>query len=285
MFEKENNHYTYHPARSAEEVKQMDTAKLRNAFLVENIFVPDTVTAAYSMQDRYVVLGTMPVKQALELPAFHDLTKADFFLERREMGILNVGHKGKVTVDGEAFLLNNKDCLYIGKGKQKIIFESEDEKHPALFYCNSALAAAPYPSVHISKADIEPLTLGDVATSNYRKIYQYIIPGRVQSCQLVLGFTELLNGSVWNSIPPHTHKRRNEVYFYFDLPEEQMLLHLMGEPEETRHIIVRNHQAVISPEWSIHAGAGTASYTFIWGMAGENQDYTDMDKLELKELR
>lgn len=262
----------------------MDTQKLRASFLMENIFVPDTVTATYSVQDRYIVLGAMPVKKATELPVFHDITKADYFLERREIGIINVGGKGKVTADGETFVLENKDCLYIGQGKQNIVFESADENSPALFYINSALAAVTYPSVHIRKADVDPLILGDAATSNYRKIYQYILPGRVQSCQLVMGFTELLNGSVWNSIPPHTHKRRNEVYFYFDLPKEQMLLHLMGEPDETRHIVVRNHQAVVSPEWSVHAGAGTSSYSFIWGMAGENQDYTDMDKLELKDL-
>ena len=284
MSENLNNNCRYHVARSADEVKNMDTEKLRSAFLVEKVFVADVVTAAYSMQDRYMVVGAMPLQQALELPAYHDFTKADYFLERREIGIINVGGKGKVTVDGEVFNLENKDGLYVGKGKQKVVFESEDANHPALFYCSSALAAAAYPCVHIRKADIEPLTLGDVATSNYRKIYQYIIPGRVQSCQLVLGFTELLNGSVWNSVPPHTHTRRCEVYFYFDLPEDQMLLHLMGEPAETRHLIVRNHQAVISPEWSIHCGAGTASYTFIWGMAGENLDYTDMDKLSLNEL-
>lgn len=284
MSEKESNPYSYRVSRSAEEVKQMDTEKLRQSFLVEEVFVTDAITANYSMQDRYIILGVKPVSKSIELPAFNDLTKADYFLERREIGIINVGGKGKVTVDGEVFLLENKDCLYVGKEKQKIIFESEDKGQPALFYCNSALAAAAYPSVHIRKADVEPITTGDTATSNYRKIYQYIIPGRVQSCQLVLGFTELLDGSVWNSIPPHTHKRRCEVYFYFDLPEDQRLFHLMGEPKETRHLIIKNNQAVISPEWSIHAGAGTASYTFIWGMAGENQDYTDMDKLELKDL-
>ena len=284
MSDKITNESNYRVSHSAEEVKQMDTEQLRKSFLVDEIFVADTVTATYSMQDRYIILGVMPVKKSVDLPAFHDLTKADYFLERREIGIINVGAKGKVIVDEEEFLLENKDCLYVGKGKKKIIFESEDKGKPALFYCNSALAAAAYPPDHIRKAEVEPITTGDSATSNYRKIYQYIIPGRVQSCQLVMGFTELLNGSVWNSIPPHTHKRRCEVYFYFDLPEEQRLFHLMGEPKETRHIVIRNHEAVISPEWSIHAGAGTASYTFIWGMAGENQDYTDMDKLELKDL-
>lgn len=277
--------FRYQTSRSAEEVKKMDTAQLRDAFLVEKVFANDTVTATYSMQDRFIVLGIKPVQEKLTLPAFHELTKAEYFLERREMGIINVGGKGSVSVDGELFQLENKDCLYIGKGKKEVVFASADANTPALYYINSALAAAPYPNTHIRKADITPLTLGDVLTSNYRKIYQYILPGKVQSCQLVMGFTELLNGSVWNSIPPHTHLRRNEVYFYFDVPAEQVVLHLMGEPAETRHLFMHNHQAVVSPEWSIHAGAGTASYSFIWGMAGENQDYTDMDKLEVKNLR
>jgi len=277
--------FRYQASRSAEEVKKMDTAQLRNAFLVEKVFEKDTITATYSMQDRFIVLGVKPVQEKLSLPAFHELTKADYFLERREIGIINVGGKGTVTVDGESYQLDNKDGLYIGKGKQSVVFASADAQSPALFYINSALAAAAYPTTHIRKADITPLTLGDALTSNYRKIYQYILPGRVQSCQLVMGFTELLNGSVWNSIPPHTHLRRNEVYFYFDVPEEQVVLHLMGEPTETRHLFMHNHQAVVSPEWSIHAGAGTASYSFIWGMAGENQDYTDMDKLEVQHLR
>lgn len=268
-----------------DETKRMDTAELRGAFLVENIFLPNTITATYSMQDRYIISGAMPLQQKLKMPAFEELTKATYFLERREMGIINVGGSGTVMADGEKFELKNKDCLYIGKGKKEIIFDSEDEKNPALFYINSSLAAADYPPVHIRKADITPLTLGDAATANYRNIYQYILPGRVQSCQLVMGFTELLNGSVWNSIPPHTHLRRNEVYFYFDLPKDQVVLHLMGAPDETRHLIIHNHQAVVSPEWSLHAGAGTASYSFIWGMAGENQDYTDMDKIELKDLK
>ncbi len=263
----------------------MDTAQLRNAFLIEKIFEQDTITATYSMQDRFVVLGVKPVQKQLSLPAFHELTKADYFLERREIGIINVGGKGIVTIDGETFELENKDGLYVGKGRQSVVFASADASKPALFYINAALAAAAYPTVHLRKADITPLMLGDMLTANYRKIYQYILPGRVQSCQLVMGFTELLNGSVWNSIPPHTHLRRNEVYFYFDVPEEQVVLHLMGEPSETRHLFVHNHQAVVSPEWSIHAGAGTASYSFIWGMAGENQDYTDMDKLEVKNLQ
>ncbi len=277
--------FKYQSSRSVAEVKKMDTAQLREAFLVDKVFEKDVITATYSMQDRYIILGAKPVQEKLTLPAFQELTKAGYFLERREAGIINVGGKGTVTVDEEVFELENKDCLYIGKGNRAITFESATTDNPALFYINSALAAAAYPAVHIRKTDITPLTLGDALTSNYRKIYQYILPDRVQSCQLVMGFTELLNGSVWNSIPPHTHLRRNEAYFYFDLPEEQIVMHLMGEPTETRHLVVSNHQAVISPEWSIHAGAGTSSYAFIWGMAGENQDYTDMDKLEVKNLR
>lgn len=268
-----------------DETRRMDTSELRFAFLIENIFLPDTITATYSMQDRYIIAGAMPVHHSLIMPAFEEFTKATYFLERREMGILNIGGTGKINIDGEKYELKNKDCLYIGKGKKEIVFESEDEENPALFYINSALAATAYPNVHTKKADITPLTTGDPSTANYRNIYQYIIPGRVQSCQLVLGFTELLNGSVWNTIPPHTHLRRNEVYFYFDLPNDQVVLHLMGAPDETRHVIMRNHQAIVSPEWSIHAGAGTASYSFVWGMAGENQDYTDMDKIKLEELR
>jgi len=263
----------------------MDTTELRNSFLIQDIFVADAVTATYSIQDRYVILGAMPVKNKLTLPPCEELTKASYFLERREAGIINVGGNGTVIVDDKKFELKNTDCLYVGKGKTNIVFESDDPDNPALFYINSALAASPYPCVHIAKSEVQPLVMGDVSTANYRKIYQYIIPGRVQSCQLVLGFTELLNGSVWNTIPPHTHLRRNEVYFYFDLPQDHIVIHLMGTENETRHLVARNHQAVVSPEWSIHAGAGTACYSFIWGMAGENQDYTDMDKIELKNLK
>ena len=277
--------YRYQAARSVDETRRMNTSELRFAFLIEDIFLPDTITATYSMQDRYIIAGAMPVQHPVTMPAFEELTKASYFLERREMGILNVGGTGMINIDGEKYELKNKDCLYIGKGKKEIVFESEDEENPALFYINSALAATTYPTVHTKKGDITPLTIGDPFTANYRNIYQYIIPGRVQSCQLVLGFTELLNGSVWNTIPPHTHLRRNAVYFYFDLPNDQVVLHLMGAHDETRHVIIRNQQAIVSPEWSIHAGAGTSSYSFIWGMAGENQDYTDMDKIKLEELR
>lgn len=282
--EENNNTFDCLAARSAEEAMKMNTAQLRDAFLIDKLFVSDRVCAAYSMQDRMIALGIMPTKKALSLPVYNELTKADYFLERREMGIINVGGKGTVTVNKKEYVLNKKDGLYAGRGNQDIEFASESENTPALFYCNSAPAHASYPTMQILQSSVEPLTLGDAATASCRKLYQYIIPSRVKSCQLTMGFTELLNGSVWNSIPPHTHKRRMESYFYFDLPKEQMLIHLMGEPAETRHLIVRNHQAVISPEWSIHCGAATSSYSFVWAMAGENQEFTDMDKLTLEEL-
>ncbi|PGH39821.1 MAG: 5-dehydro-4-deoxy-D-glucuronate isomerase [Candidatus Nephrothrix sp. EaCA] len=282
----EENRHTFDclAARSPEEAKSMNTAQLREAFLIDQLFASDRVCAAYSMQDRMIALGVMPAKKAISLPIYKELTKADYFLERREMGIINVGGKGAVTVNKKEYVLNKKDALYIGQGNQDIEFASESENTPALFYCNSAPAHASHPTTQINQSSVEPLTLGDAATASYRKLYQCIIPSRVKSCQLVMGFTELLNGSVWNTTPPHTHKRRMESYFYFDLPKEQMLIHLMGEPTETRHLIVRNHQAVISPEWSIHCGAATSSYAFVWAMAGENQDFADMDKLTLEEL-
>lgn len=271
-------------SRSADEVKTFTTAQLRQNFLIENIFQNDEVTCTYSMQDRFVILGIKPVEKTVQLPVFQHLTKANFFLERREIGIINVGGEGRILVDGEAFSMQNKDGLYIGRGKKEVIFESIDAQNPALFYANSCTAHAEYPSVHIQKSAIQPLHMGDFSTANKRFIYQYIIPTRLKTCQLVMGFTELVSPSVWNTMPAHTHLRRNEVYFYFDVPENQFVMHFMGEPQETRHLVVRNHQAVISPEWSIHAGAGSASYTFIWAMAGENQDYTDMDKVDLDQL-
>ncbi|MEN9612090.1 MAG: 5-dehydro-4-deoxy-D-glucuronate isomerase [Bacteroidota bacterium] len=271
-------------SRSAEEVKTFTTAQLRQNFLIENIFQADSVSCTYSMQDRFIILGIQPVSKSIQLPVFQLLTKAHFFLERREIGIINVGGAGRIVVDGTVFSMQNKDGLYIGRGKKEVFFESLDPQHPALFYANSCTAHAEYPSVHIQKAAVQPLDMGDFATANKRLIYQYIIPNRLKTCQLVMGFTELQSPSVWNTIPPHTHLRRNEVYFYFDVPENQFVMHFMGAPQETKHIVVRNHQSVISPEWSIHAGAGSASYSFIWAMAGENQDYTDMDKVELDQL-
>jgi 4-deoxy-L-threo-5-hexosulose-uronate ketol-isomerase len=271
-------------SKSADETKGFNTAQLRQNYLIESVFKPNEITCTYSMQDRFMILGIQPTKKTITLPVFESLTKAKFFLERREIGILNVGGNGRITIDGETFLMQNKDALYIGRGKQNIVFESLDAATPALFYANSCTAHASHPTVHIPKSAIKPLELGDFSTANKRLIYQAIIPTRLTTCQLVMGFTELITPSIWNTMPAHTHFRRNEVYFYFDLPENQFVMHLMGEPQETRHLVVRNHQSVISPEWSVHSGAGSASYSFVWAMAGENQDYTDMDKVELTDL-
>lgn len=276
--------YSIRYSRSADEVRTFTTRQCRENFLVSGLFQPDHIEAVYSMQDRFIIAGAYPVKASLQMPAFEALTKAGFFLERREMGVINVGGAGKVTLDGVAFPLGFKDALYIGRGVREVIFSSNDPAQPAKFYINSVTAHADYPPALIPHSTVAPVELGDHATANRRNIYQYIVTHRVQSCQLVMGLTELISPSVWNTFPPHTHYRRNEVYFYFDLPEDQLVVHLMGEPTETRHLIMRNDEAVISPEWSVHSGAGTSAYTFIWGMGGENQEYSDMDKVEPGQL-
>ncbi|MBX2842100.1 MAG: 5-dehydro-4-deoxy-D-glucuronate isomerase [Flammeovirgaceae bacterium] len=259
------------------DAKNYTTERLRQDFLIEKVFVPGEITGVYSMYDRMVTIGVKPLDSSLELPSFEALTKAEYFLERREMGIINVGGKGTVSVDGEVFSLENKDCLYVGKGKKEIIFSSVDKNAPAEFFINSTPAHKEYPTAKAVKAEANPVELGAPATSNERTIFQYIHENGIKSCQLVMGFTELKPGSIWNTFPPHTHSRRMEVYFYFDLAEDQAVMHFMGEPTETRHLVMKNKQAVISPEWSIHSGAGTAAYTFIWAMGGENQAFTDMD--------
>ncbi|WP_020530959.1 5-dehydro-4-deoxy-D-glucuronate isomerase [Flexithrix dorotheae] len=259
------------------DAKNYTTERLRQDFLIEKVFVPGEITGVYSMYDRMVTIGVKPLDAALELPSFEALTKAEYFLERREMGIINVGGKGSVSVDGEVFSLENKDCLYVGKGKKEIVFSSADKNTPAEFFINSTPAHKEYPTAKAVKAEANPVELGAPATSNERTIFQYIHENGIKSCQLVMGFTELKSGSIWNTFPPHTHSRRMEVYFYFDLAEDQAVMHFMGEPTETRHLVMKNKQAVISPEWSIHSGAGTAAYTFIWAMGGENQAFTDMD--------
>ncbi|MBK6949726.1 MAG: 5-dehydro-4-deoxy-D-glucuronate isomerase [Haliscomenobacter sp.] len=271
-------------SRSADEMKGFNTSQFRENFLVDGIFRPDHISVTYSMQDRFVIGGAQPVGEALAMPAFEDLTKASFFLERREMGIINVGGPGMVSVDGVAFPMGFKDALYVGKGTRELIFRSDSGAEPAKFYFNSVGAHAVYPPALIPHQTVAPVELGEHATANRRNIYQYIVTSRVQTCQLVMGLTELISPSTWNTFPPHTHYRRNEVYFYFNLADDQLVVHLMGEPAETRHLIMRNDQAAISPEWSIHSGVGTNAYTFIWGMGGENQEYTDMDKVEPKQL-
>ncbi|MCK5102728.1 MAG: 5-dehydro-4-deoxy-D-glucuronate isomerase [Cyclobacteriaceae bacterium] len=266
-------------ACSPNEVKTFDTDQLRSNFLLSNMMVPDQIKGAYSYYERMITLGAVPVKGSLKLPNFHDFTKQENFLDRREIGIINVGGAGSVSVDGENFSMENKDCLYIGLGKKDIIFSSNSESEPAVYYMNSTPAHKEYPTQKAAKADANPVELGAPDTCNERTIFQYIHLNGIKSCQLVMGFTELKTGSVWNTFPPHQHDRRMEVYFYFDLPTDQKVCHLMGQPQETRHIFVKNHEAVISPNWSIHSGAGTSNYSFIWGMGGENMEFTDMDQV------
>lgn len=272
-------------AADMQSVKSYDTTALREKFLIPEVFRDDEITAVYSLHDRMIILGARPLKKALALPAFEMMTKAGYFLERREMGIINVGQAGIVTADGEKFTVGNKECLYIGKGVQQVIFESSDPANPAEFYMNSAPAHAPYPVTKAGLKDANRIETGAKNTSNERAIYQYIHEKGIQSCQLVMGLTILKSPSIWNTFPPHTHLRRMEAYLYFEVPEDQLIFHFMGEPTETRHIVMRNKQAVISPEWSIHSGVGTASYSFIWGMAGENKAFADMDGVKTGEMR
>lgn len=271
--------YASHP----DDVKSYDTAKLRSHFLIEKLFTPNEANLVYSMYDRYIVGGIMPTSTSIKLETIPYL-KSNYFLERRELGIINVGEKGSVTVDGEIYELEKKEALYIGKGAKEIVFSSCKEK-PALFYINSATAHAHFPNKKITKENAEIVHLGDEKYANKRIINKLIVNSVVPTCQLQMGLTELLPGNVWNTMPAHTHSRRMEAYFYFDLEEGQTIAHFIGEPQETRHIFMHNHQAVLSPEWSIHSGAATASYSFIWGMAGENLDYGDMDICPPNELK
>lgn len=272
--------YAAHP----EDVKSYDTAALRRHFLIDSLFTPDAVNMTYSHVDRIMVGGAMPVDKALTLEAGREMG-VDYFFERREAGIINVGGKGSVTLDGERFELDKRDGLYIGMGAREISLESDSAGEPAKFYINCAPAHQGYPHVKIEIAQANPVKLGEDATCNKRTIYQYVHPAVCQSCQLVMGLTMLEPGSIWNTMPCHTHERRMEVYFYFDMDADQRVIHLMGQPEETRHIMVGNEQAVISPSWSIHSGAGTSNYTFIWGMVGENQTFDDMDHLSPADLK
>ncbi len=271
-------------ASSPAEVKQMDTAQLRQAFLMEKIFDADHIAWTHTHYDRYLTGGAMPVKGPVTLETI-DLLKAAYFLERRELGMINVGGDGIVEVDGEKFELAYKEALYIGKGKQQVIFSSKNPQTPAKFYLNSTPAHHSYPTRKVSKKEAEVVTLGALETSNHRTINKLLVNSVLETCQLQMGMTELQPGSVWNTMQAHTHERRMEVYFYFEVPEGQSVCHFMGQPQESRHIWMQNEQAVISPPWSIHSGAGTSNYTFIWGMAGENLDYGDMDHCKITELR
>ncbi|WP_316831203.1 5-dehydro-4-deoxy-D-glucuronate isomerase [Pedobacter aquatilis] len=271
-------------AQSPNEVKQMNTASLRENFLIENVFEANQVNLTLSHFDRYIVGGAMPVDQKIDLPNPDDL-KANFFLERRELGIINVGGKAIVTADDEKFELDYKEALYIGQGTKVVAFESADRTQPAKLYINSAPAHHAYPTKKVSKADAEVVELGTPETANHRVINKLLVNSVLSTCQLQMGMTELKSGSVWNTMPAHTHDRRMEAYFYFEVPQGQSVCHFMGQPQETRHIWMQNDQAVISPNWSIHSGAGTSNYTFIWGMAGENLDYGDMDHCAITDLK
>ncbi|PKP10160.1 MAG: 5-dehydro-4-deoxy-D-glucuronate isomerase [Bacteroidetes bacterium HGW-Bacteroidetes-4] len=267
-----------------EDVKHYDTARLRKEFLVQNLFVKDEINLSYSQYERYILGGAFPVDKTLSLDPI-DAIKADYFCQRREVGAINIGGEGVVTVDGNAYPVKKKEAMYIGRGSKSVTFSSKDKNNPAKFYLSSTPAHKEYPTVLVNKDKANVLNLGSLDTSNERTIYQLIVPGIVDSCQLVMGLTELHKGSVWNTMPPHSHDRRMEAYFYFEVPENQVILHLMGEPQETRHLFIKNEEAVFSPEWGIHSAAGTASYSFIWGMGGENLDYTDMDHLKPYDLK
>ena len=275
-----NNRYANHPSDS----KKYNTNQLREHYMVEEIFIDDKIELTYSHVDRIIFGGIKPVNESLKLEAGKSMG-ADYILERREMGVINVGGEGKVLIDGEEFTLNNKDGLYIGKGNRDIIFKSLNQENPAKFYINSVPAHKEYKTVKIEIEKANPVKMGDNSTLNKRTIYQYVHPNVCESCQLLMGLTILEPGSAWNTMPCHTHERRMEVYFYFDMEEDTRVIHLMGEPTETRHLIVKNEQAIISPSWSIHSGVGTSNYTFIWGMCGENQTFTDMDHIPMEVLR
>ena len=280
-------------ASSPRDVKHYTTERLREEFLIQNLFMPGEIKLVYSHIDRIIMGAAVPTK-ALKLSAGNEL-RADYFLQRREMGVINIGGDGKITIDGKEYAVGYKEAMYVGMGAQDIIFDSVDAKDPARFYLNSVPAHRTYPTVLIKPEgtpedgvvivkEENKVELGSLEEANHRVICKYILPGQVESCQLVMGMTKLLPGSVWNTMPCHTHDRRMEVYLYFEMPKDAIVMHYMGEPQETRHIVMRNEEAVISPSWSIHAGCGSQAYTFIWGMAGENQAFGDMDDVAMKDL-
>ena len=277
-------HYQTRYAASPQDVKNYDTNRLRDEFLISNVMEDDAINLIYSHYDRFITGGAVPVKNELTLQTIDPL-KANYFLERRELGIINVGGKGTVSVNGIDYQLDYKEALYIGRENKDVSFSSEDATKPAKFYLNSTPAHKTFPTKKISREDAEVVELGALETANARTIRKLIVNSVVETCQVQMGMTELKTGSVWNTMPAHVHDRRMEVYFYFEVPEDQAVCHFMGEPEETRHIWMANNQAVISPPWSIHSGSGTSNYTFIWGMAGENLDYGDMDHCKINELK
>ncbi|MCI9539528.1 MAG: 5-dehydro-4-deoxy-D-glucuronate isomerase [Lachnospiraceae bacterium] len=282
-------------AASPKDVKHYDTERLREEFLIQNVFVPDEIKLVYSHIDRIITGSATPVQKELVLTAGDEL-RAEYFLQRRELGVINIGGEGVIIIDGKQYTVGYKEGMYIGMGAKDISFKSTDAKNPAKFYLNSAPAHMSYPTVLIKPEgqaeegvvivkDCNKVELGSLEDANHRTICKYILPGQVESCQLEMGMTKLEPGSVWNTMPCHTHDRRMEVYLYFEVPEDAVVFHYMGEPTETRHIVMRNEEAVISPSWSIHSASATHAYTFIWGMVGENQDFDDMDHVAMKDLR
>jgi len=272
--------HSVHP----EDFSNYDTKKIRENFLLENLVQPDKIECVYTHYDRMIIGAANPVDQALQLGTYEQL-KADHFLSRREIGIINIAGNGYVTVDGEKFELEKQDCLYIGKGKEKIIFSSVNKSSPAKFIFFSCPAHQEFPTRLMKPAEALPAEMGSLDNNNHRVINKYIHNDGIQSCQLVLGVTNFKKGSIWNTMPPHLHDRRMESYFYFDLAEGQRVIHFMGEPNETRHIFLNNDQAILSPPWSIHSGVATANYSFIWAMAGENKVFTDMDPVPVQSLK
>jgi len=272
--------HSVHP----EDFSNYDTQKIRENFLLENLVQPDKIECVYTHYDRMIIGAANPVDQSLQLGTYEQL-KADHFLSRREIGIINIAGNGYVTVDGEKFELEKQDCLYIGKGKEKIIFSSVNKSSPAKFIFFSCPAHQEFPTRLMKPAEALPAEMGSLDNNNHRVINKYIHNDGIQSCQLVLGVTNFKKGSIWNTMPPHLHDRRMESYFYFDLAEGQRVIHFMGEPNETRHIFLNNDQAILSPPWSIHSGVATANYSSIWAMAGENKVFTDMDPVPVQSLK
>jgi 4-deoxy-L-threo-5-hexosulose-uronate ketol-isomerase len=270
-------------AQSPKETASMNTAELRENFLMETLFQANKFHFTYTLYDRVIFGGAMPI-EPMTLGNYNEL-KADFFLQRREMGIINIGGDGEIVADGKTYKVNKLDCLYLGKNTEGVVFSSKNGKNPAKFFIMSTPAHRDYPNRMMPKEDASPVELGSVETANERTIYKYIHLDGIKSCQLVMGLTVLKTGSVWNTMPAHVHDRRMEIYCYFDVPEAHRVMHYMGQPQETRHLVVASNQAIISPPWSIHSGSGTTNYSFIWAMAGENQVFTDMDAVAIGDLK
>ncbi|MEI5993822.1 5-dehydro-4-deoxy-D-glucuronate isomerase [Candidatus Enterococcus mansonii] len=279
--QKMENRYTHSP----EDIRHYSTEELRREFLVEKVFAPGEISLTYTHNDRMIFGGVTPTTEPLEIVLTKELG-VDYFLERRELGVINIGGAGSITIDGKTEAMKKQDGYYIGKETKQVVFQSDDPKNPAKFYVNSVPAHHKYPNVKISIDQIKPMETGEALSLNKRRIYQYIHPNVCESCQLQMGYTVLEPGSSWNTMPCHTHERRMEAYLYFDyVNEDTRVFHMMGKPDETKHLVVDNEQAIISPSWSIHSGVGTGDYTFIWSMCGENITYTDMDMVPMSQLK